>query len=138
MDSISDEIAALQTEIQSRFAEFNKLNPASSKRRYPRELKELIGRARVKGVRSAVLCRLSGLSSSAVHRYSKTSEPKPLRPRRLTIVDTKVTRSVSAPVVIRLSSGVVIELRDGDELSFNLLKTLSHLGSGEVRDAAAR
>jgi len=135
MHSVNHEkIITLEAELKDRFAEFNKLNPASSRRRYPRELKDLVVQAKEKGLRPATICRLSGLSSSAVHRYAMaatTCEPKTIRPRRLTIVDAKPSQTF-APIVIRLASGVAIELSDGRDLSLDLLKSLSTLVCAEV------
>jgi hypothetical protein len=133
MQSVNhDKISTLEAELKDRFAEFHQLNPASNRRRYPRELKALVVQAKEKGLRSATICRLSGLSSSAVHRYSAAGGPKVIQPRRLTIVDTKAAQKGKAPVVIRLSSGVSIELSDGSGLSPDLLKSLSALVSAEV------
>jgi predicted transcriptional regulator len=133
-----EEIVELETQIKDRFAEFTKLNPVSKRRRYPRELKELIFAAKEKGLRAAAICRLTGLSSSAVHRYAKSQKPLTIRPRRLTIEGTKPEKKITAPIIVRLSSGVAIELSEEQDLSLDLLKRLAALGSCEVGDVAAR
>jgi hypothetical protein len=132
MDSVNhDKISELEAELKDRFAEFNKLNATSSRRRYPRELQDLVVQAKGKGLKSATICLLSGLSACTVHRYLRSGKAKPIAPRRLTIVEPRA-RQALASVVIRLSSGVAIELSDGRDLSVDLLKNLSALVSAEV------
>jgi hypothetical protein len=141
MQSVSPEaLGEFQAELKRRFDEFTKVTPASKKRRYPQALKELVRQAREKGLSAATIIRLSGLSLSAVHRYANLRESKEAirQPRRLAVVDTRHERIVSARIVIRLASGVAIELSDGRALNFDLLKDLSALGVREVSDASAR
>jgi predicted transcriptional regulator len=133
-----EEIVELQTELKNRFAEFSKINPVLKGRRCPKELKELVFQARGKGLRAAAICKLTGLSSSAVHRYAKSRKPISIRPRRLTIVGAKPEKKLTAPIIVRLSSGVAIELISEQELSLDLLKRLAALGSAEVDDVASR
>lgn len=133
MHSVNQEkTIMLEAALKDRFAEFNKSGAASGRRRYPQELKDLVIQAKEDGLRTATICRLSGLSTCTVHRYTRSEKAKPIQPRRLTIVDTK-PRQTLASVVIRLPSGVAIELGDGRELNFDLLKSLSALAGGEVR-----
>ena len=132
MHSVNQEkISTLEAALKDRFADFNKSGAASGRRRYSRELKDLVIQAEI-WTRTATICRLSGLSACTVHRCPRSAKAKPIQPRRLTIVDTK-PRHAFASVVIRLPSGVAIELGDGRELNFDLLKSLSALTGGEVR-----
>jgi hypothetical protein len=130
----SERVNDLQAEIKTRFAEFNKTSSPSRGRRYPTALKELIGQAGAQGLKTAVLRRLSGLSLSAINRYRATSRPRSLVPRRLTVVGARSGEGATTAVVIRLSSGVAIELADSRTLSLELLTTLHTL---EVRHAAS-
>ncbi len=125
----------LQCEIKRRFTEFNRSGPPSQGRRYPRELKELICQAGVQGVKPAILVRLTGLSTSAVTRWLATAAPAPVAARRLAVVDTSPPREVIAPIIVRLPSGVTLELSDGRSLNSELLAALNTL---EVRHAASR
>jgi len=125
------------SEIKRRFAEFNKSSSPSKGRRYPPELKELVQSAGAQGHESATLCRLTGLSSSAANRWLAAAAPRPVAARRLAVVDASANspHAPPAPVVVRLPSGVTIELSDSRSLSGAMLAALGLL---EVRDAASR
>ena len=130
----SERVDDLQAEIRKRFAEFNRTSSPSRGRRYPQELKDLISQAGARGDKTAVLRGLSGLSASAINRYRAGVGPKALAPRRLTVVGASPVEGPTTAVVIRLLSGVAIELADSRSLSLELLTTLSTL---EVRHAAS-
>ena len=128
----------LQSEIKKRFADFNKGSSPSKGRRYPRELKELVCTAGAQGLEPVTICRLTGLSSSAAKRWLAGGGPASFVPRRLAVVDTRAGSrrlSSAAVVVVRLPSGITIEMSDSRALSADLLAALSSL---EVRHAASR
>ena len=121
----------LQTELKKRFAEFNRSSSPSKGRRYPVELHDLVRRAIVQGVPSADVRRLTGLSPTAVMRWAKAAKPKV--PRRLKVVNNDGPRPAAAAVVVRLPSGVAIELTSASALNPELLASLARL---EVNHAA--
>ena len=124
----------LQDEIKKRFAKYNGTRPPSRGRRYPSELKELVCHGGSQGLKVATLCRLTGLSSTAVHRWIKAVPAPPTTARRLAVTHANPPAAVASPVVVRLPSGVTIELGDSRVLNGDLLATLSTL---EVRHAAS-
>ncbi len=130
----------LQSEIKKRFAEFNRSSSPSRGRRHPHELRELVYQAGTQGLKVGTLCRLTGLSRSAARRWLAEGPLKPAippaMPRRLSVVvEPPIKDPRTAPIVVRLPSGVTIELSDGSSLNGELLTTLSSL---EVRHAPAR
>jgi hypothetical protein len=124
----------LQTKIKSRFAEFNRSSSPSKGRRYPEELQKLVRQALEDGVGPTVVRDLTGISSTALQRWSKAAKPararrltKPSAPRRLAVV-RDVAGKRRSPIVVRLPSGVSIEFGDGTDLNADLLTTLGRLG----------
>lgn len=126
----------LQNEIRKRYAEFNCSRPPSKGRRYPRELKELVRHGCSQGLKVATLRRLTGLSSSAIKRWHKEGigASAPPAPRRLAVTDSSPLPSLVCAVVVRLPSGVTIELSDSCALNRDLLAGLAAL---EVRHATS-
>lgn len=132
------QVDGLQTEIRKRFADFNRSKPPSKGRRYPDELRQLVAQAAAQGIKLSELSRLTGLSSSGVRRWvPKASLALPAAPRRLEVVgaDEPLPLVRTAAVVVRLLSGVTIELADGRALTGDLLAALS---APEVQHAASR
>src|SRR4051812_12129557 len=86
-------------ELKKKFAAFNQTRPKSKGRRYPAELRQLVEQAGAEGMRRADLLRLTGLSATALSRW--LASPAEAKPRRLEVVDQKVTAASSA-VLIRL------------------------------------
>lgn len=128
----------LQAEVKKRFSDFNRQRPPSKGRRYPVELRQLVTQAAAQGVKISELSRLTGLSSSGVRRWVPTaSAAKSAAPRRLEVVAAAepVPPVPAVAVVVRLPSGVTIELADGRALTGCLLAAL---GAPEVRHAASR
>lgn len=131
----------LQDEIKKRFTEFNKSCPPSRNRRIPSELKQLVCRGHQQGLAVKTLCQLACLSSSAVYSWLGAVNSNSLQPRRLAVTDaiqpkTVPSKAAQSPlsekvaqslVVIRLASGVTIELAEGCSLNADLLKTLNAL-----------
>jgi len=115
----------LQAEIKRRFAEFNRSSAPSKGRRYPDALQELACRAVSDGIPPAEVRRLTGLSPTALSRWIKAAKPKV--PRRLKVVGVVSPKPASSLVVVRLPSGVSIELSNADALSAGLLVSLATL-----------
>lgn len=158
MKTIHAQAEHIQSEIRLRFGELNKLGRPSKQRRYPNELKQLVCRAHSQGVQVKTLSQLSGLSSTRIKLWLEKAATiaKPPRVRRLAVVEAIVTPEVKAntaleslplspaggarrglaktlaPVVIRLPSGVVIELGESCALNAALLASLSALGGGHA------
>jgi transposase-like protein len=135
----SDDLLAT---IKVRFAEFNKSSLPSQGRKYPSELQTLVKQALSEGAEPSMLCRLTGVSSTAISRWrTKTKSAKaprsikPTAPRRLEVVGDGANGKVRAAVVIRLPSGVTIELGAQATLSGDLLASLATL---EASHATAR
>ena len=125
----------LQAELKRRFADFNRL--AGKTRRYPKELKDLVRQAAIEGCKVPELSRLTGLSGSGVRSWlPRAGSPRPAEARRLEVTRAGAEAStLAAVVVVRLPSGVTIELADGRLLTGDLL---SMLGAAEGRHAATR
>lgn len=128
--------------IKARFAEFNKSSLPSQGRKYPNELQALVKQALSEGAEPATLCRLTGVSSTAISRWrTKAKSAKAPRssklaaPRRLEVVGSGADGKVRAAVVIRLPSGVTIELGAQATLTGDLLASLANL---EASHAASR
>lgn len=128
---------SIRAKIQEKFAEFNQTIPSSQGRRYPADLRELIRRGYSAGVSITDLSRLSGMSRSAVDFVVK-DRSKPNRPaaRRLQVVDrefieveTEPERATTpSPMVIKLPSGLSLELSDSRALTVDLLHMLMRVG----------
>lgn len=128
----------LQAEVKKRFADFNRSRPPSKGRRYPDDLRQLVCQAAALGIKVSELSRLTGLSVTGIRRWvPKASTTLAAAPRRLEVVAADETLSPvrALAVVVRLPSGVIIELSDGRALTSGLLAALNAL---EVRHAASR
>ena len=126
----------LQTLIKSRFSDFNRRSSPSKGRKYPPELRELVRRGIAAGIRPADLKRLTGMSDTAVRStLSKARSEKREKPRRLEVVGLPSIGRASSPLVIRLPSGISIELSDASMLVAALQAAQSNL---EVNHAASR
>ncbi len=130
----------LEIEIKERFAEFNKASSGSKRRRYPDELKDLLRQAHKRGVRIAALCRLAEVSRPVVKDWlAARGASTPVSTRRLAVVKSAEghvrVADPAIPVVVRLPSGVTIELADCRALSSDLLTVLCGV---EVAHAASR
>ena len=95
----------------------------------------------ISGIKPKDLKRLSGMSSTAIERAQSVTlsvdDARPVPPRRLQVVDavSEQHQQVAAPFLIRLPSGVTIEMAGEAELTQTLLHTLASL---EVKHAATR
>lgn len=134
-------VEVLQSEIRRRFAGVRGSSRGSKRRYYPSELHDLIRRAADQGVRQGELQQLAGVSASTVSRWisgcrnSKGSVGAGPKPRRLEVVGPVVSEKPrAAAVVVRLSSGVTLEL-SSEQLTRELLLVLSTL---EVSHASPR
>ena len=128
----------IQARLRSGFAEFNRTSSPSKGRRYPADLQALVRKASAEGVELSTLGKLTGVSSTALARWCKAAQPltsrrqpKAAQPRRLEVVGSD-TDQRGRPVVIRLPSGVSIELGDGAALGGELLAALATLGGGHA------
>lgn len=127
--------------IKARFAEFNKTSSPSKGRKYPEELMALVRQALLDGSEPSTLCQLTGVSSTAMSRWAEAATsaqgrrqaPK-AKPRRLDVVNDGPSMC-AGPALVRLPSGVTIELADGGALTGELLAALAALG---VSHAASR
>lgn len=127
----------LQVLIKNRFSEFNRRSSPSRGRRYPAELRELVCRGIAVGIRLVDMKQLTGMSLGAIRSAVAQAKPgKPLKPRRLKVVGLPAEmRPPSSPVIVRLQSGVSLELPHASMLSPALLHSLASL---EVDHAASR
>lgn len=102
----------------------------------------MVRQALADGAEPSTLCRLTGASSSAMNRWAESAKASPpsqaadpvAAPRRLEVVGADVGRN-DRPVVVRLPSGVSIELSSPAALDRGLLTTLASL---EACDVASR
>ena len=125
----------LQNLIKNRFAEFNRQSSPSRGRKYPPELRELICRGSEAGIGPMDLRRLSGMSDTAIKCTLAKVKSKPMASRRLEVVGLPVeSRQRASPLIVRLPSGVTIELADTAMLTTTLLGALGRL---EVNHAAS-
>lgn len=130
--------------IKEAFTEFNRNSAPSHGRRYPIELRQLIFQGHLAGLKPKELMRLSGMSSTAVTYATKKNsrsgallphkqKSKSLAPRRLEVVSELVEPVEDrSPLVIRLPSGVVLELRDGTALTSSLIHVLANVEVNHV------
>ena len=131
----------IKSQIKDRFAEFNRKSAPSKGRKYPAELRELVRQGAISGIKPKDLKRLSGMSSTAIERAQSVTlsvdDARPVPPRRLQVVDavSEQRQQVAAPFLIRLPSGVTIEMAGEAALTQTLLHTLASL---EVKHAASR
>ena len=123
-------LASLALDLASKFQAFH--SPIGGKRqhRYPKELIESACVAYKSGVPRKDLVKITGVAWGGLQRWFKKS-PASKKPRRLKVVagfaEEKMSASCQQNILIRLKSGVVIELPDVDCLSVSFLKTLSVL-----------
>lgn len=132
------ETDSLLAEVKKRFADFHRSRPPAKGRRYPVDLRHLVCNAAAVGIKLSELSRLTGLSVTGLSRWvPKASTAPAAAPRRLEVVaaDEAVSSIPALPIVVRLPSGIIIELADGRALTTGLLAALS---APEVRHAAAR
>lgn len=122
----------LQSIIKSRFQEFNRRSSPSRGRKYPNDLRNLVQRGIAAGIPPADLKRLTGMSQTAI-RYART-KAQTAKPRRLEVVGMALVQLASRPLVIRLPSGISIELSDTAMLT-PVLKAAQ--GSLEVAHASS-
>lgn len=140
-----DSLEELKTNIKERFAEFNRNSVASTGRQYPKDLRALIIQGHIAGLKRSALNALSGMSTTAISYAIKSNKvgshhPKSTHikktPRRLEVVaDVLPSRSNRNPLVIRLPSGVILELADETLLTPSLIHTLTNV---EVHHAPSR
>ena len=135
---------SLRALIKDRFADFNRSSKPSRGRKYPVELRELIREGHLTGIPPRDLEELSGMSLTAIkgavalktRRQVVSAPPIPKAPRRLEVVGSAAdSRPLSSSVMIRLPSGVTIDLGDPSGLTPALLVTLANL---EVPHVASR
>jgi hypothetical protein len=127
----------LQILIKNRFSEFNRRSAPSRGRKYPTELRELVCRGIAAGIRLVDMKQLTGMSVTAIRfALAKAKPEKSLKPRRLEVVGLPAEmRPPSSPVIVRLPSGVCLELSDASMLSSALLHSLASL---DVNHATSR
>ena len=130
-------LAELETLIKSRFAEFNRQSSASRGRKYPEALRKLVCEGNAAGIGVSDLRRLTGMSQTAIKWALANAKTRLPAPRRLEVVGSPVfeSRPASSPLIVRLPSGVTIELSDAAQLTSALLRNLASL---EVGHAASR
>lgn len=129
-------LSELQDLIKNRFSEFNRSSSPSRGRKYPPELRELVARGSAAGMSKKELRRLTGMSETAIIMALVKAKTKTPAPRRLEVVDLPVgARLKPMPLIIRLPSGVTIELAHQEMLNAALL---SALNSMEVNHVASR
>ena len=127
-------ILDLEDEIQRRFDSYNKLNPPKNTRRLPSDLIELLLYAAAEGVKKQTLSQISGVASSTINRWQKCKKTKKIPPRRLEIVREEDVEFENRPnltlaeAIVRLPSGIAIELMNSRSLTRDFLITLSELG----------
>lgn len=128
----------IQSHLKSSFAEFNRTSSPSKGRRYPQNLQTLVRQASEAGVALSTLVELTGASSTALSRWCTSAKVRPARrqikgpkARRLEVIGSNVERRGPA-VVVRLPSGVAIELGDAVALNDVLLASLATLGGLHV------
>ncbi len=131
----------LETKIKHKFLEFNRTSLPSKGRKYPDDLKALVCRALAEGIRPIVLLRLTGVSASAMHKWTRTANASvpsgddakaSVAPRRLEVFDCSPV--YGGAIVVRFPSGVSIEFGDAAGLNHEILKALATL---EVNHAAS-
>ena len=130
-------LSGLEALIKNRFAEFNRHSSATRGRKYPNALRELVREGGAAGIRPSDLRRLTGMSQTAIKctLAKAKAKPKVAAPRRLEVVGSPAEPvKVSNSLVVRLPSGVTIELIDSTMLTPALLRSLAGL---EVNHAAS-
>ena len=129
----------IRSQIKDRFAEFNRKSSPSKGRKYPADLRDMVRRAARSGIKPKELEKLSGMSSTAVKLaigVVATPITAPVAARRLQVVPgANYHQQVSRPLLIRLPSGVTVELAGEAALTSTLLHALACL---EVTHAASR
>lgn len=124
----------IQAKVKARFAEFNRTSSPSKGRRYPEELRALVNQAVAKGATLSTLRDLTGVSSSVLCGWAKGGNPTTAaKARRLKVVGVSVSVDKSRqPIIIRLPSGVSIEVSDSKVISGNFLVALASLGGSHA------
>ncbi len=129
-------LAELEALIKNRFVEFNRHSSATRGRKYPPALRDLVCEGNAAGLSPSELRRLTGMSQTAIRCTLAKGKAKPAAPRRLEVVGSPAEpQKVLKPLVVRLPSGVTIELTDAAMLTPALLRSLAGL---EVDHAASR
>ncbi len=129
-------LSELETLIKNRFAEFNRHSSATRGRKYPPALRELVCEGSTAGISPSDLRRLTGMSQTAIKCTLAKAKVKPAAPRRLEVVGSCAEPQKTLNLfVVRLPSGVTIELTDAAMLTPALLRSLAAL---EVDHAASR
>ncbi len=128
----------LQAKIKSRFGEFNRSSSPSKGRRYPEELRVMVRQAITEGADPVALRQITGISPTAMKQWASVSKhvstrrtDKPSAPRRLEVIDGKASNR-RAPVVVRLLSGITIEIGDRADLDAEFLAVLDTLGGSHA------
>lgn len=122
----TDQENDFQSEIKQQFAKFSRSHPRNRSRRYPQYLKDLACEALSRGVSPKELRQLTGLSAENLKRWSKpVITPSS---RRLEVIGSPQATNRVTRAVVRLSSGVTIELTDITSLNGQLLEALASLG----------
>ena len=124
---------SLDPDIARRFADFNNTNSTPKGRRYPEDLRKLVCQAINGGTKAAEIVRATGLSATALKRW--LSDYRTRLPRRIEVVADPAVVPPTIAALVRLPSGVTIELADSRALEPELLASLSTVG---VRHAATR
>ena len=130
LDKTAD-LAALSQNLSSSFQTFRSQTASTLSRRYPKELIESTCKAYLSGVPRKELVKITGVSWANLKRWFQKS-PASKKPRQLKVV-VESSVSLEAPtlshqnILIRLKSGVVIELPGVECLTLPFLKTLSVL-----------
>jgi len=139
-------IPGLEDEMRRRFSNYKKMHPVAKSRRFAPDLIELVRRAATQGMKKGVLCQITGVSSSTMHRWLNGRKLENIQPRRLEVVrDEEVVVQPNSPVlkakicpsiaaIVRLPSGITVELADSRALVGDLLFALSTM---EVRHASS-
>jgi hypothetical protein len=126
-------LSELRDLIKNRFAEFNRHSSPTRGRKYPPELRELVCRGGAAGIRKSDLRRLTGMSETAITTALIKAKAKLPIPRRLEVVGLPVeSQPKPIPLIIRLPSGVTIELAHQEMLTAALLGALSSMEVNHV------
>ena len=135
----------LQNLIKNRFSEFNRRSAPSRGRKYPTELRELVCQGIAAGIRPVELKRLTGMSQTAIRFALSNAKPikpkmattsaKLAKPRLLEVVGFPSMGASISTLIIRLPSGISIELLDPSMLTPALQAAQSSL---EVNHASSR
>ena len=132
----------LETRLKHKFSEFNRTSSPCRGRKYPKDLRTLVGEALAGGMSPGTVRRLTGVSPAAMHKWARivkssasaASSPKTIiAPRRLEVVGSRPGQG--GAIIVYLPSGVSIEFADAAQLNHDLLTDLATL---EVSHASSR